>query len=111
MLIPNQTASGRLALTFALAAMITAGVAHSACAGSTDAVKTETLPNGMKVQALENHKAPVATFILSRKAGSRNETFGQPGIPHLLEHTKLRRTNKYGPVEFANHTQENRGKD
>jgi zinc protease len=111
MLIPNKSTSGRLALTFALAVMITAGVAHRACAGITDAVKTETLPNGMKVLVLENHKAPVATFNLFSKVGSRNETFGQTGISHLVEHLKFRGTKKYGPEEFSNIIQENGGMD
>src|SRR5713226_7876511 len=69
-----------LTVTIWLAA---AGLAH---AGITDAVKFATLPNGLQVLLLENHKAPVATFNVFYKVGSRNEQFGKTGISHLCEH-------------------------
>ena len=80
-------------------------------AGITDAVKSETLPNGLKVLVLENHKAPVATFNLFTKVGSRNESFGKTGISHLVEHLKFRGTKKYGPEEFSNIIANNGGED
>jgi zinc protease len=83
----------------------------SARAGITDNVKTETLPNGLKVLVLENHKAPVATFNLFAKVGSRNESFGKTGISHLVEHLMFRGTKNYGPEEFSNIIQENGGMD
>ena len=100
-----------LTLTLGVAAIIAAGVPSRARAGITDAVKTETLPNGLKVLVLENHKAPVATFNVFTKVGSRNESFGQTGISHLVEHLKFRGTRKYGPEEFSNIIQENGGMD
>jgi zinc protease len=102
--------SSRVSLTFAIGALILAG-ASSARAGLTDAVKTETLPNGLKVLVLENHKAPVATFNIFYRVGSRNERFGQTGISHLCEHLMFRGTKKYGPEEFSNIIQENGGMD
>jgi zinc protease len=111
MFIPNHSPYGRLTLIFALAALISIGVPPRARAGITDSVKTETLPNGLKVLVLENHKAPVATFNLFTKVGSRNESFGKTGISHLVEHLKFRGTNKYGPEEFSNIIQENGGMD
>ena len=65
-------------MTFALAALISIGATRRARAGITDAVKTETLPNGLKVLVLENHKAPVATFNVFYKVGSRNEQSARP---------------------------------
>ncbi|HEV7988815.1 MAG TPA: insulinase family protein, partial [Candidatus Binataceae bacterium] len=99
------------ALTFTFAALISIGAPGRARAGITDAVKTETLPNGLKVLVLENHKAPVATFNLFTKVGSRNESFGKTGISHLVEHLKFRGTKKYGPEEFSNIIQQNGGMD
>jgi zinc protease len=100
-----------LALAAMIFAMISAGTTSRAQAGITDAVKTETLPNGLKVLVLENHKAPVATFNLFAKVGSRNESFGKTGISHLVEHLMFRGTRKYGPEEFSNIIQENGGMD
>ncbi|MBV8139364.1 MAG: insulinase family protein [Deltaproteobacteria bacterium] len=76
-----------------------------------DAVKTKTLSNGLRVLVLENHKAPVATFSVFYRVGSRNEQFGRTGISHLLEHLMFRGTKKYGPEEFSNIIQENGGMD
>src|SRR5271163_4042361 len=90
------------ALVCTLAIAVFIALASAARAGITDAVKTETLPNGLKVLVLENHKAPVATFNLFTKVGSRNESFGKTGISHLVEHLKFRGTKKYGPEEFSN---------
>jgi zinc protease len=100
-----------LTLTLGVVAIIAAGAPSRALAGITDAVKTETLPNGLRVLVLENHKAPVATFNVFTKVGSRNESFGQTGISHLVEHLKFRGTRKYGPEEFSNIIQENGGMD
>ena len=94
-----------LTVLFWLAA---AGLAH---AGITDAVKFETLPNGLQVLLLENHKAPVATFNVFYKVGSRNEQFGKTGISHLCEHLMFRGTKKLKPEEFSNIIQENGGQD
>ncbi len=60
MFIPSKSLFRRralvFALTFAFAALISIGAPGRARAGITDAVKTETLPNGLKVLVLENHK-------------------------------------------------------
>jgi zinc protease len=100
-----------LKLMLALAALAWVGASGNARAGLTDAVKTETLPNGLRVLVLENHKAPVATFNVFYRVGSRNERFGQTGISHLCEHLMFRGTKKYGPEQFSNIIQENGGMD
>ncbi len=94
-----------------LAALLWLGLAGGARAGISDAVKSETLPNGLRVLVLENHKAPVATFNVFYRVGSRNEQFGKTGISHLCEHLMFRGTKKYAPEEFSNIIQENGGMD
>jgi len=80
-------------------------------AGLSDAVKTETLPNGLFVIVLENHKAPVAAFTIIYKVGSRNEQFGRTGLSHLLEHLMFRGTKTLKPEEFSGIIQDNGGMD
>ena len=58
---------------------------------------------------LENHKAPVATFHIFYKVGSRNEQTGKTGLAHLLEHLMFRGTKKYKPEEIDQIIQENGG--
>jgi len=97
------------ALACSLAIAVSIALASAARAGISDNVKTETLPNGLKVLVLENHKAPVATFHVFYKVGSRNEQIGKTGLAHLLEHLMFRGTKKYKPEEIDEIIQENGG--
>ena len=79
-------------------------------AGDLKGLVTETvLSNGLKVLLLENHKAPVITFQVWYRVGSRNEEYGKTGISHLLEHMMFRGTERVGPGELARIIQENGG--
>lgn len=49
-------------------------------------VRDVVLSNGLRVLLKEDHAAPVATFVVYYKAGSRNEHVGTTGSSHLLEH-------------------------
>jgi zinc protease len=42
--------------------------------------------NGLDVLLLEDHSAPVLTFMVTFRVGSRNEVTGTTGATHLLEH-------------------------
>lgn len=71
----------------------------------------ETLPNGLQVLLLEDHRAPVVSLQIWYKVGSRNERPGITGISHLLEHLMFRGTSKYGPGEFSKLVQATGGMD
>ena len=75
-------------------------------AGTTESL---TLPNGLKVILVEEHKAPVITFQVWYKVGARNETTGQTGLSHLLEHMMFKGTPKYGKGEFSKIVAKNGG--
>jgi len=72
-------------------------------------VTQDTLPNGLTVIILEDHRAPVVTLQVWYKVGARNEQLGNTGISHLLEHLMFRGTAKYGPGVFARLVQERGG--
>ena len=42
--------------------------------------------NGLTILLMEDHSAPVATFMVTYHVGSRNEAIGNTGSTHLLEH-------------------------
>ena len=42
--------------------------------------------NGLQVLILPEHSAPVVTFMVTYRVGSRNEVTGTTGATHLLEH-------------------------
>ena len=78
-------------------------------AGLRDQVFETVLPNGLKVIFLENPKAPLVTFQVWYRVGSRNEAWGKTGLSHMLEHMMFKGTEKTGPEEFSRIIQENGG--
>ena len=101
----------RLVLLAALGTLLSLTTSPPARAGISDAVKAQTLPNGLRVLVLENHKAPLATFNVFYRVGSRNEQFGKTGLSHLCEHLMFKGTKKLGPEEFSQIIQQNGGED
>ena len=57
-----------------------------------DGIREYRLANGMKVLLVENRVAPVATFLVVYRVGSRNEAVGYTGSTHLLEHMMFKGT-------------------
>ncbi|MCF6270001.1 MAG: insulinase family protein [Melioribacteraceae bacterium] len=51
--------------------------------------------NGLSVLLLEDHSAPVLTFMVTYRVGSRNEVTGTTGATHLLEHLMFKGTDKF----------------
>jgi len=74
-------------------------------------VKEYRLGNGLKVLIIEEHKAPVATFQVWYRIGSRDEPAGKSGLSHLLEHMMFKGTSKCGPTVFSRIVQRNGGTD
>ncbi len=93
-----------LAIVFAL-------LMTSSSSAQTMNVTEKILPNGLKVLLKDEHKAPVVTFQIWYKVGSRNECLGKTGMSHLLEHMMFKGTTKYGPKTFSQTVQRNGGND
>ena len=74
-------------------------------------VTEKVLPNGLKILLKEERKAPVVTFQIWYKVGSRNEALGKTGMSHLLEHMMFKGAKKYGPKQFSQMVQKNGGND
>lgn len=66
-----------------------------------DGVTESHLADGLKVVLLENHKAPVATFQVWYRAGSRNDPWGKSGLAHVFEHLMFKGTPKVGRDDFT----------
>ncbi len=77
----------------------------------TDRISERTLDNGLKVILLEDHKAPLITFQVWYRVGSRNEQWGKTGLSHVLEHMMFKGTKKVGGEEFSRIIQENGGNE
>lgn len=55
-------------------------------------LRTASLENGLQVLLLESHTAPVATFWVWYRVGSRNELPGRTGSSHWVEHMLFKGT-------------------
>ena len=64
-----------------------------------DLVSTK-LANGLQVILKPNHVAPVASFWVWYRVGSRNEGPGLTGISHWVEHMLFKGTTRYPRGEF-----------
>ena len=63
-------------------------------------VVTKTLPNGLTVILAERRAAPVASFWLWYRVGSRNETPGLTGLSHWVEHMLFKGTKTHPQGDF-----------
>jgi zinc protease len=59
----------------------------------TDLVKT--LDNGLSIVLREIHSAPVVSFWVAYRVGSRNERTGETGISHWVEHMMFKGTEAF----------------
>lgn len=57
------------------------------------------LKNGLKILLRENRSAPVVSFMIVYRVGSRNEAVGHTGSTHFLEHMMFKGTPKFNPAK------------
>lgn len=99
--------SRRLIWPCLLCALFSVGARAEATLGQE--VFEKVLPNGLKVILLENHRAPLVTFQVVYRVGSRNEEWGKTGLSHMLEHMMFKGTEKVSGTDFSRIIQENGG--
>jgi zinc protease len=63
-------------------------------------IQRVTLANGLQVILRENHAAPVASFWIFYRVGSRNETPGLTGLSHWVEHMLFKGSPTFPRGEF-----------
>ncbi|MDP3069485.1 MAG: pitrilysin family protein [Opitutaceae bacterium] len=91
-----------LALCLSTSALLP--VAHAAVPAGFTHVKTlggiaeyKLAANDLNVLLLEDHSAPVLTFMVTYRVGSRNEVTGTTGATHLLEHLMFKGSKNFHP--------------
>jgi zinc protease len=83
--------------TFALSA---SGV-HAQTTVTSERPASFTLPNGLQVVVIPDHRTPVVTQMIWYKVGSADETPGKSGLAHFLEHLMFKGTAKHPVGEFS----------
>lgn len=64
-----------------------------------------TLDNGMKFIVMENHDAPVVSFVTYADVGGADEPDGKTGVAHFLEHLAFKGTTKIGTTNYEQEKQ------
>lgn len=59
-----------------------------------------TLENNLKFIVLENHQAPIISFVTYVDVGAVDEPDGQTGVAHYLEHLAFKGTSEIGTVNY-----------
>ncbi len=54
--------------------------------------ETFTLPNGLAVVVIPNHRAPIVSHMVWYQVGAADEPVGKSGLAHLLEHLMFKGT-------------------
>ncbi len=67
----------------------------------TAGIRETVLANGLRVLTKEVRGAPVVSFSVWYRVGSRNEHTGITGVSHLLEHMMFKGTQRYRVGEIA----------
>ena len=86
-----------LILTFALSA----GGVRAQTTVTSERPAAFTLPNGLQVVVIPDHRTPVVTQMIWYKVGSADETPGKSGLAHFLEHLMFKGTSKHPAGEFS----------
>lgn len=63
--------------------------------------ESRTLPNGLQVVVLPNHRAPIAHVSVWYKAGGANDPDEQSGVAHYLEHLMFRGNDEMKDGEYS----------
>src|SRR6202165_3372407 len=96
--------SHRFAASLAVALLAFAVAAGGALARTTvtsEPPASFTLPNGLQVLVIPDHRTPVVTQMIWYKVGSADETPGKSGLAHFLEHLMFKGTAKHPADEFS----------
>jgi len=95
--IPHRFA--RLAGGVALAGAMT--VTAFAAEPTGPKIADFTLPNGLELVVIPDHRAPVVTHMVWYKVGAADETAGKSGLAHFLEHLMFKGTAQHPIGQFS----------
>ncbi len=73
--------------------------------------KTFTLPNGLQVVVIENHRLPVVRQMVFYKVGGADDPPGKSGLAHFLEHLMFKGTKTIPPSQFSKIVARNGGRE
>jgi zinc protease len=97
---PSRFAFPLFVALSSVVAFSAAGV-HAQTTVTSERPASFTLPNGLQVVVIPDHRTPVVTQMIWYKVGSADETPGKSGLAHFLEHLMFKGTSKHPAGEFS----------
>jgi zinc protease len=97
----SRFAAFRLAASLCATVILSASGAFAQTTVTSAPPATFTLPNGLQVLVIPDHRTPVVTQMVWYKVGSADETPGKSGLAHFLEHLMFKGTSKHPVGEFS----------
>jgi zinc protease len=85
--------------------------AFKAAAAFYAGIRTETLPNGLRVYLKPVPGAPIVTTMVAYKVGSADENLDATGLSHYLEHLMFKGTDKLMPGDIDRMTMRSGGRN
>ena len=95
---------GKIRTAFRVIVIMAAALAaNAAFAAETGGPKISqfTLPNGLELVVIPDHRAPIVTHMIWYKVGAADETPGKSGLAHFLEHLMFKGTAKHPAGMFS----------
>ena len=86
-------------------------IANQAAGALYEGIRTQTLPNGLRVFLKPIPGAPVVTSMVAYKVGSADENLDFTGLSHYLEHLMFKGTEKIMPGDIDRRTQRGGGQN
>ena len=80
-------------------------------AAADERVSTFALDNGLQVVVIEDRRAPVVVHMVWYRVGAADETSGESGLAHFLEHLMFKGTKTMAPGEFSQRVSAQGGSD
>ncbi len=84
-----------VALVVLVAGPVSAKEAKSLTSGRVFGAESFTLPNGLMVVVIPNHRAPIVDHMVWYRIGSADEVPGKSGLAHFLEHLMFKGTERF----------------
>ena len=100
---PISSLATRWGMVLLAGLVLTVPAVHASSQGARlfSDIQTVILPNGLKVILRENHSAPVVSIQAWVRVGSAQESDGQAGMAHVLEHMLFKGTERRGVGQLA----------
>ena len=105
MRVPATTPLLRTAAAGLLSALC-AAIAHAALQIAPMKIAERTLPNGLRVVAVENHASPTVSVQVWYHVGSKDDPAGRSGFAHLFEHLMFKSTRHMKNEQFDRLTED-----